>query len=412
MGTARVTAREICKGAAVALLAAIPPFAASHAQPAARGADAPTSRPLLDQLNRETEALYADVRRGVLRVQMPPPRWLSEVAERESPLVKYKGLDPKVREQLERTGHAARAVEGEPVARATAVNPATRSVTDADVTLGRNAAVIIVRAPSSPATQPPAPAVAIATTASSDAPAFAPNNIGLVLDGQGHLLVPLFLERDSAAAGQPIKVGGPQGDTVEADFIGSDRPTNVTILRLRKPVGTPVRLGENAAPADGSIVLAVSPQDASGRLSMWTGGGKDFAVVFSIDGQCAGVARFGQFLSGRACKLIADQIIRHGSVKRATLGVILTQVAKDDPARRRSDALGERPAMRIDQVMAGSPAEQAGLRQGDYLFSVAGQPVNDIPTVAAAIAARSGPTAFEVLRGEQVLTVTVDLQQK
>jgi hypothetical protein len=393
------------------LVAAYPPLAASHAQPAESQQSARPSRPLLDQLNRETEALYADVRRGVLRVQMPPPRWLSEVAERESPLVKYKGLDPRVREQLERSGRAARAAEGEPVARATAANPATQAVTDADVTLGRNAAVIIVRAPSSPAPQPPAPAVAVAGTASLDAPAFAPNNIGLVLDGQGHLLVPLFLERD-AAAGQPIKVGGPEGDTVEADFVGSDRPTNVTLLRLRKPVGTPVRLGENAAPADGALVLTVSPQDASGRLSMWTGGGKDFAVVFSIDGQCAGVARFGQFLSGRACRLIADQIIRHGSVRRATLGVILTQVPKDDPARRRLDALGERPAMRIDQVMAGSPAEQAGLRQGDYLFSVAGQPVNDIPTVAAAIAARSGPTAFEVLRGEQVLTVTVDLEPK
>ena len=35
--------------------------------------------------------------------------------------------------------------------------------------------------------------------------------------------------------------------------------------------------------------------------------------------QVLGIARYGQFLGGSACQLIADQIIRHGAVRRATL---------------------------------------------------------------------------------------------
>ena len=62
--------------------------------------------------------------------------------------------------------------------------------------------------------------------------------------------------------------------------------------------------------------------------------------------------------------------------------------------------------------MPGSAAEKVGLEAGDVLLALAGESVNDIPTFAAAIAARSGPTELQVLRGTDVLKVTVDLQQK
>jgi S1-C subfamily serine protease len=98
-------------------------------------------------------------------------------------------------------------------------------------------------------------------------------------------------------------------------------------------------------------------------------------------------------------------------VKRATLGVIITQVASDDTAGR-GKAAGAQHAMRIDQVIAGSAADRAGIRVGDLLLSIAGQATRDIPTLSAAIAARSGPTELQVLRGDEVLSVTVDLQSK
>jgi S1-C subfamily serine protease len=434
-------------GAAVATLAVI---AASlvlargarsedAAVPAPDTASGPAPRPLLEQLNRETEELYRDVGRGLLRVQLPPPRWPSESVAEDSPLTKYKGLDPTVRRELEqrrRRPRPMRVVAAEPdaLARAEITTPAaTRPAADTDVKLQAGPAVIVVPPPA-PARAPapaPAPSQSHVAVASRDlflgdrfdaispttvpatvpaAPAFAPNSVGVLLDDRGHVLVPLYVDRDTASE-QPIRLAGPGGQVVTARFVGSDRQTNLTVVQLPKAAGTPVRLADEP-PRDGSLVLLVAPQDGSGRLGLWAGGGRDSVVVFATDGRCSGVARSGQFLGARACRLIAEQIIRHGSVKRATLGVIITVIPKDDPARQRSPLLGDRTAMRVDQVMPDSAAEKAGLKPGDLLLALAGEAVNDIPTLAAAIAARNGPTELQVLRGEQVLKIAVDLQQK
>jgi S1-C subfamily serine protease len=127
-------------------------------------------------------------------------------------------------------------------------------------------------------------------------------------------------------------------------------------------------------------------------------------VIVSIDGRVNGVARAGQFLSGSACRLIARQLIQFGSVRRATLGVLITEIQPEDKSAR--------PAMRIDQVMAGSAAQKAGLRAGDLVLAIGGEPVGDIPSFAAAIVAQDGPTALRIRRGTQDLTLTVILEQQ
>ena len=359
-------------------------------------------RPALEQLTRETQALYAEVQGGVLRVELPPPRWLGDGAAGgasgnggDHPLTKYRGLDPRVRE------HLALRVVRTPAAYGR--GPATRPETDAGDRPDATALVVIP--PPQPATQQ----AGAKGPADATAHAFTPNNIGLVLDERGHLLVPLYLEAE--AAGRMIRVGGADGATHEARVVGSDRQTNLTVLRVAGDVGRPLRLSEEDPPAAGAVVMLLTPHDASARIGLWTGPGRDYAVVFATDGRCAGVARFGQFLSGRACRLIAAQIIRHGTVRRATLGVIVTQVAVEDAAGGVGGA-GPRSAMRVDQVMPGSAAEQAGLRVGDRVVSLAGEPVTDLLAMSAAIAARDGPTTVRVLREGQPVEVTVDLRRK
>jgi hypothetical protein len=366
-------------------------------------AKAPT---LLEQLNRETERLYAEIGHSLVRVQLPISRSVDRPRPDESPLTKYKELDPKVRRELEqRRSNSPRSrlgPEGEALARGDApVPPATtRSASDAELKLNPGTAVIVVA--------PPAPAI----PTGNPRPDFSPNDIGLLLDDKGHVLVPQWVDPEAATA-QPVLFRGQEGEVSAARFVGSDRQTNLTVLELPRPGATPSRpiQLEDDPPRDGSLVLLVSPGDASGRLGLWTGG-RESAVVFSIGGGCAGVSRPGQFLGGRACRLIAEQIIRHGSVRRATLGVIITEIRKDDPLRQRSPLLGDRTAVRIDQVMPGSAAEKAGLQPGDVLVALAGEAVNDIPSFAAAIAARTGPTELQVVRGAEVVKVTVNLQQK
>lgn len=108
----------------------------------------------------------------------------------------------------------------------------------------------------------------------------------------------------------------------------------------------------------------------------------------------------GQFLSGNATKPVADQLIQYGKVRRAALGVLISQAETPDG----------HPAVHIEQVIEHSAAAEAGLRSGDFILSLAGTPVGNVPSFAAAIAQGDGPTDLQVVRDGQTATVTVNLK--
>jgi S1-C subfamily serine protease len=400
---------------------------------AAEEAPARPSRPMLEQLNQECKELYHGLQGGLLRVQMPPPKWVSDLArrERDDRFGKYNIDDNVKRELLERQTRRVNAVPSE------AQEPATQPAAGAS-----NQGVLIVVTPVS---APEGTREVLGgrmemprNPRAGNNAGFAPNNVGLLLDEQGHVLVPLYVEREELAD-QPIRLTRPDGELTTARFVGSDQQTNLTVLKLGKgpasrpsarpsatpdpQPGKPVRLSTRKL-EDGALVLYVATGDGSGRLGLWNGGTggvsqvptpRDFGIVVGIDGEVLGISRYGQFLSGSACQLIVNHLIRYGAVKRATLGVILAELEKDDALRQQQPSLlGDRPAVRVNQVMKGSPADKAGLRQGDLLLALAGDPdaVKNVPTIAASIAAKNGPTPLRVLRGGEVIEVTVDLQQK
>lgn len=450
-----------CLTAAICALIAAPTLAV--ALPATRPV-----HPALDQLNGECVALYRQLQQSIPRVQMPPPQWVAQAAK-ENPFARYK-LNDKVRQTLEQQqifrqgspgGQNGQIPATQPVgnngSNSNDLNNSRSNSGNSNLSNGSGYAgngVLIGQSEPQPAQKqqsdnakdsgnsasnsnyvqtrsegytiivPPANADAQQALQIDNrgglnnnvrAPqAFTPNNIGLVLDDNGYILVPTFIERE-AVGDQPIKLAF--GETsLDATFVGSDQQTSLTVLRLaNRPVkkelpAPPVKLTANRL-TEGSLVVMLSPADGAARLTVWNGGSKDAGVVVTLDGQIAGIARFGQFLTAPACQLIADQIIRHGAVRRATLGVIISQVEYADPIRQQVPDLADKPAMRVDQVMKGSLAEKAGLRQGDLILAIAGEPVHDIPSLSAGIAARTGPTELRVMREGKVVALQVELVQ-
>ena len=365
-------------------------------------------RPLLDELNRETRSLYDEAVQGLVRVQLPTPRWADANAQRDDLLKRWPALTEAVKREL----------AGDPKRGATA--PAERAPEAADGGTGAQAPAVVVVPPPSASTDPERDAIVGGRLSAATRPAggaFEPNNMGLLLDDQGHLLVPLHIEAEVVER-EGVRAAGQDGVVRRATFVGSDRQTNVTVLKLSPPGddeapfnGAAVRLSRQR-PADGSLVLYVEPHDGAGRLGVWTGAASDLGIVFTTAGEAAGIARYGQFLNGPACRLIADQIIRHGKVNRAVLGVIVSEIREDDPLRRRVPVLGTRTAMRIEEVIRGSPAAHADLRAGDLLLSLAGEAVEDIPSLAAAIATRTGKTELQILRDGKIVEVVVELRRE
>lgn len=396
--------------AAIGLICAAAFAQVPTTSPSLHATEAPTVHPLLEQLNQETQQLYRQVRPGVVRVQLPVPRWVDAYAL--GTINRWEKLDPEMRRQIQqqwRQNHTSMA----PASSDAAINPPNPSGPgDAASSGAANGRIIFVRPPVDPS--PPREREAVLggklTTELKTAVPFAPNNVGLVLDDQGHILVPLYVEAE-ACAGAKLRISTHDGNMLEVKYLGSDRQTNLTLLQTDQPTAVAIYLASQR-PENGSMVMYLSLNDASGRLGLWDGGARDYSIVCTLDGHVAGIVRYGQFLSGSACKLIADQIIRYGTVKRAALGVIVSEMRKDDPLREQLPVLGARTAMHVDEVIAGSPAERAGLKAGDLLLSLAGESVSDIPSFAAAIAARTGETELQLLRDGSVLTVKAQLEQK
>jgi S1-C subfamily serine protease len=229
----------------------------------------------------------------------------------------------------------------------------------------------------------------------------------LIFDDAGHLLVPLYLEKETVGDGVRASVG--DGPVLIATFVASDKQTNLTVLKLPANAGKPVKLSAKR-PMDGAMVMLLAPNSDSAKLMLWTGGQRDIAgVVVGVDGAVAGFARYGQFLSAGACKPVVEQLVATGKVKRAMLGVTVREVQRGDPAREQSAALGNQPALRVEEVLPRSAAALADLHRDDLILTVDGEPVGDPASFAAAIANRSGKTPMRVLRAGNRVDVTVEL---
>lgn len=354
--------------------AAVVVLLAMHPSPAS----AQTTRAALAQVAQELQSLYQQTEAGTVRVHIPTPR-LAELSE----LHKWEQhLDPELRHRLR------------------------------DSRLEGPVRIRVERNTTGPAATQPA------TTAASDsrrqgsfdllAPDFAVNEqVGLILDDKGHVLVHYYIDR-SHLGDRPLRVSA-GGKSVTAELVGSDRQTRMSVLRLAEPLGKPLAASKSD-PESGSLVMLVSGGRQRASLVFWTGRNPEHGLVIRIDGTVAGFAHGGQLLNDSACRPIVEQILKHGHVKRAKLGVLIDAVAADEPVRREVPALGNRPALRIVRVLPNSAAEAAGLRAGDIIVSLAGEPVTDIFAFAATIARCKGNSELKVLRGTQELTITVNLR--
>ncbi|MDB5323442.1 MAG: trypsin-like serine protease with C-terminal domain [Phycisphaerales bacterium] len=393
------------------------------------------TRPLLKQLNEETQSLYREIQSGVVRVQLPPPKWAGQpLVEQDNPLNKWGNqLDAGVKEQLELKQKDAQKGQVRKISATVGATAATQPATQSSGgpqsakpgtvgawTVSNSGDDVLILRPNGAGAgalqfdaggglTPDGQLVAgggrlqvnVAPSGS-----FTPNNIGLLLDGQGHILVPICVEKESFdSEGVRVMVG--PGQMAMAHFLGSDRQANITLLKLDKPLGTPVKLAAGR-PQEGTLTMFLSPNSGVGRLMIWTNELKDWGVVVSMEGAIYGFARQGQFLSASGCKMAIDQLAKDGQVRRAKIGLGIAEVAQNDPARESDPVLGTQPAVRVSEIAANSAAAGAGLKVGDLILQLNDQPVGDPHSFAAAMSDPSAKTSVKLLRDGQEQTLTLE----
>ena len=353
--------------------------------------------PLLQQLSDETQHLYGRARLGMVRVRLPTPQWLAQENRLRQFMAKWGNqLDPAVRERL--------IAEQERAAVAAHAGASTQPI-------GRPATV--------PAWPTTAPATALTV---ADSPAAADRVLvatGVLVDSAGHVVFPLYIDRSDLGTPPTLAALTGDGRPAVATFVGSDRNTNLTVLKLDDPGPSPAPLlvtADASRPADGSVALVVTPE-GSAHLTVWTSTSADIGLVIRPDGTFAGFGFPDDFVSAATARPIVAQLVATGTVRRPVLGVVGVAVRRSylfDPAvvaaDDAADAAGGGPAaVYVRAVEPNSAADRAGVRPADVILAVAGQPVGP-RTFAAVIAARRGKTVLRVRRASQALDVTVDLQ--
>ena len=74
---------------------------------------------------------------------------------------------------------------------------------------------------------------------------------------------------------------------------------------------------------------------------------------------------------------------------------------------RRSVGLSEREGLLVRGVEDGSPADRAGIREGDLLIEAAGRPLADSDGLAAILAETGMPIELKIVRGDEERAVSV-----
>ncbi len=233
--------------------------------------------------------------------------------------------------------------------------------------------------------------------------------LGLVLDDEGDVLLPLFVNKD-LVGDRPLHVSYGDNQVTTGHLVGSDWKTNLSVVKLDQAVGTPATMAKTD-PALGALVLLLSPVRRQARLAMWTGGQNEHAVVINSAGAVAGFMRDGHMLEPYAFSPVARQLIETGEVKRGRLGVVIRELGPEDPARAQyPQTLGNRPAARVDTVFPDSAAQKGGLQPGDLVLSLGGEPVNDLAHFAAVISRCNGMTNLRILRDGKDMVLKVDIE--
>lgn len=199
------------------------------------------------------------------------------------------------------------------------------------------------------------------------------------------------------------------GTGTEVDIIGSDALSDLAVVRARTTAPSPATLGDAEALRVGQLVVAVgNPFGLAGSVTAGVVSGLGRSIptrqgsarrliedVIQTDaalnpgnsggaladtrGQVVGintaVAGAGLGLAvpiNTTTRRIISALLADGRVRRAYLGVVSTPIALN-PAVARST--GQRQALRVVEVVPGSPAEEAGLKAGDLVLSAGRLPV-------------------------------------
>ena len=266
---------------------------------------------------------------------------------------------------------------------------------------------------------------------------------GVVVAGDGYILT----NNHVIDGADSITVDFTDGRTMTAKLIGSDKPSDLALLKVNASDLKALPLGNSDAVRVGDVVLAVgNPMgpgqtvtmgiiSAKGRATAAGDGsyedflqtdapinhGNSGGALVNTKGELVGINSqimsstgenigIGFAIPANMARHVTDQLRKDGKVRRAQLGVTIQPVTSDMAA---SLGLKDVGGVIISSVTDGSAADHAGLKQGDVIQSFNGESVKDLNSLRNRVADLSpGSSAtVTIVRDGSKRDVTVKLDE-
>jgi S1-C subfamily serine protease len=266
-------------------------------------------------------------------------------------------------------------------------------------------------------------------------------------------------------SGREVKVVLEDGQSYSGTVLGTDKNANVCVLRVTGLKAKPVRLGNSSSINIGSLVVLMGnsfgklPTVALGTVSgrqkvARTQGrweiiqisgplhpGNSGAAVLNTKGELVAMvvgklvedfgpgaspgpddlgqpvealppgsgSGVGLALPAEDVRRVADSLLRNGYVANGYLGVRTQSYGAGGPITR--IGLSSAPGVEIAEVIAGSPAEKAGLKTGDILSEFDNEPVFEASQLSQMVSATRPGEKVKVSfwRNSRRLTATVTI---
>jgi Do/DeqQ family serine protease len=227
---------------------------------------------------------------------------------------------------------------------------------------------------------------------------------GFIINKEGYIITNDHVIRDA----ESIQVKLSNDNTYTAKVIGSDPKTDIAVIKIatNEPLPAAV-LGDSDKLQVGQWAIAIGNPfgldrtvtvgviSATGRANMGIETYEDFiqtdasinpgnsgGPLLNIHGEVIGINTaivasgqgIGFAIPVNMAKKVVEQLIKKGSVSRGWLGVSIQPVTSE---MAQSFGLKKARGALVSDIMAGSPAEKGGLRQGDIILSIDGKEVKD-----------------------------------
>lgn len=261
---------------------------------------------------------------------------------------------------------------------------------------------------------------------------------GVIVSKEGHILT----NHHVVAGMNEIVVQLTDGRAVAAQVIGSDAQTDIAVLRIDAARIEPLPLGDSDELRVGQTVLAIGNPfglqetvtqgivSAKGRTirdgsvefiqtDAAVNQGNSGGPLLNLRGEIVGInsaiySETGGWLGisfaipSNTARRALESLIKMGRVVRPYLGVLMSDVTDDLAQQFRA---GDTQGALIHDVVAGSPAEKAGLQQGDIIRKFAGRAVKNSSDLRERIgdAGVGAKAELVFLRDGKEQTVTVEI---